>query len=74
MSSSIRPCRSRSRLRPAGPVHARSDWSISATTENGQPLEVMAVQRADRVLLVIHAMELREKYRPQYEDAKRWRR
>jgi len=24
-------------------------------------------------LYVIHAMELRKKYRPQYEEAKRWR-
>jgi len=40
----------------------------------GQALEVMAIQLADEDLLVIHAMPLRDKYRPQYEEAKRWRR
>jgi hypothetical protein len=40
----------------------------------GHALEVMAIQLADEDLLVIHAMPLRDKYRPQYEEAKRWRR
>ena len=40
----------------------------------GQALEVMAIQLADEDLLVIHAMPLRDKYRPQYKEAKRWRR
>ena len=39
----------------------------------GRPLEVMAVQLEDGSILVIHAMALRAKYRPQYEEAKRWR-
>jgi len=33
----------------------------------------MAVQLEDGSILVIHAMALRAKYRPQYEEAKRWR-
>lgn len=40
----------------------------------GHALEVMAVQLADGDLLVIHAMALRNKYRPPYEEAKTWRR
>jgi hypothetical protein len=45
--------------------------------ENGDAFEVMAVEvhtRRGDALLVIHAMALREKYRAQYEEAKRWRR
>jgi hypothetical protein len=34
---------------------------------------VMAVELADGNLFVIHAMVRRKKYRPQYEEAKRWR-
>jgi hypothetical protein len=45
--------------------------------QGGAPIEVMAVEvdtpHGDG-LLVIHAMPLREKYRPHYEEAKRWRR
>ena len=39
---------------------------------NGRALEVMAVELANGELLVIHAMPLREKYRPEYEEAMRW--
>ncbi len=42
--------------------------------EVGVPLEVLAVELADGVLLVIHAMPLRDKYLKQYEEAKKWRR
>jgi hypothetical protein len=42
--------------------------------EDRVPLEVMAVELSEESdLLVIHAMELREKYRPYYEEAKKWR-
>ena len=41
--------------------------------EDGVALEVMAVELEDGGLYVIHAMELRKRYRPQYEEAKRWR-
>lgn len=37
-------------------------------------LEVMAVELEDGALLVIHAMPLRDQYRKQYEEAKKWRR
>ena len=39
----------------------------------GVALEVMAVGLQGGELYVIHAMELRERYRPQYMEAKRWR-
>jgi hypothetical protein len=39
----------------------------------GQELEVMAVEGSKGELVVIHAMELCEKYRDQYEEAKQWR-
>jgi hypothetical protein len=35
---------------------------------------VIAVEGDKDDLIVIHAMELREKYRVQYEEAKQWRR
>jgi hypothetical protein len=40
--------------------------------EDGVPLEVMAVELESGDLFVIHAMPLRRKYRPQYEEARRW--
>jgi hypothetical protein len=40
--------------------------------ENGIALEVIAVEREDRSLFVIHAMQLRDRYRLDYEEAKRW--
>ncbi len=39
----------------------------------GEEPEVMAVEGPKGELIVIHAMELREKYRVQYEEAKQWR-
>jgi len=42
--------------------------------EAGAALEVMAVELEDDSLLVIHAMPLRDRYRKQYEEAKKWRR
>jgi len=40
----------------------------------GTALEVMAVELEEDALLVIHAMPLRDRYRKQYEEAKKWRR
>lgn len=42
--------------------------------EDGVGLEVMAVELEDDSLLVIHAMPLRDRYREQYEEARKWRR
>lgn len=38
----------------------------------GVALEVMAVELENGDLYVIHAMELRKRYRAHYEEAKRW--
>ncbi|HEX2391536.1 MAG TPA: hypothetical protein VHI77_01320 [Solirubrobacterales bacterium] len=40
--------------------------------ECGRALEVMAVEAGNETLSVIHAMELRDRYRLDYEEAKRW--
>jgi hypothetical protein len=40
---------------------------------DGVALEVMAVELSGGALYVIHAMPLRERYRSQYEEAKKWR-
>lgn len=48
-------------------------FSISIGDDaDGVPLEVMAVELSGDDLYVIHAMPLREKYRLQYEEAKKW--
>lgn len=39
----------------------------------GTALEVMAIKLENDELLVIHAMELRPRYRRQYEEAMKWR-
>lgn len=41
--------------------------------QDGVALEVIAVELDNGALYVIHAMPLREKYRREYEEAKRWR-
>lgn len=38
--------------------------------DHGRALEVMAVEGKHDELLVIHAMELRDKYRKRYEDSR----
>lgn len=42
--------------------------------QTGQALEVLTVPLESGGLLVVHAMDLREKYRPEYEAAKAERR
>ena len=39
----------------------------------GIPLEVIVVDQGSGDLLVIHAMEMREKYRSEYQEAMKWR-
>lgn len=39
----------------------------------GVALEVMAVELDSGELYVIHAMEMRERYRARYEEANKWR-
>ena len=60
---------------PAGaPAEADVRLLYLGDDANGVALEVMAIELDDNSLLVIHAMPLRERYQPQYEEAKRWRR
>lgn len=40
--------------------------------QNGRALEVMAVRAGDDDLLVIHAMELRPRFRDEYTELKKW--
>jgi hypothetical protein len=56
------------------PVGASSRLVFLGDDTEGFALEVMAVELEDESLLVIHAMPLRDRYRKQYEEAKRWRR
>ena len=42
--------------------------------EDGIALEVIAIELDDDSLLVTHAMPLRDRYRTQYEEARKWRR
>lgn len=60
---------------PAGaPFGAELRLVYLGDDPEGVPLEVMAVELENQGLLVIHAMPLRDRYREQYEEAKKWRR
>jgi hypothetical protein len=66
----------RSRLEePAPPASEAIDDRLVVLGDDadGNELEVMAVEGPKGELIAIHAMELREKYRAQYEEAKQWR-
>jgi hypothetical protein len=57
---------------PAGEPGSRSIRLVYLGADaTGQVLEVMAVELEDGDLLVIHAMPLRNKYRKQYEEARK---
>ncbi len=56
------------------PERASSRLVFLGDDEEGIALEVMAVELEEDALFVIHAMPLRDRYRKQYEEAKRWRR
>ena len=67
-------------IQPAPPDSAVPDPRLVylGDDEAGQAIEVIGVEMEPEVngeghLRVIHAMALREKYRRQYEEAKRWR-
>jgi hypothetical protein len=62
-------------LPPAGaPAGAEPRLVSLGDDADGIALEAMAVELEDGSLLVIHAMRLRERYRDQYEEARRWQR
>ncbi|HUN78387.1 MAG TPA: hypothetical protein VMU32_05670 [Solirubrobacteraceae bacterium] len=57
---------------PEGGAQARSIRTVYLGDDAPeQALEVMAVEGRDGELLVIHAMELRPKYRKRYEETER---
>jgi hypothetical protein len=56
------------------PETAGSRLIFLGDDEEGIALEVMAVELEEDALFVIHAMPLRDRYRMQYEEAKKWRR
>jgi hypothetical protein len=58
---------------PDAPLDASPRLAYLGDAPGGAALEVLAVEREDESLLVIHAMELRDRYRLDYEEAKRWR-
>jgi hypothetical protein len=66
------------RFREEAPSWAfgRSDprFAFLGDDADGVALEVLAVELEDESLLVIHAMELRRRYRGRYEEAKKWKR
>lgn len=55
------------------PAAASSRLVFLGDDAEGVALEVMAVELEDESLLVIHAMPLRDRYREQYKEAKKWR-
>lgn len=57
---------------PAPPASEAVDARLVVLGDDadGKELEVMAVEGPQGEPIVIHAMELREKYRAQYEEAK----
>ena len=60
---------------PAPPASEAIDDRLVVLGDDadGNELEVMAVEGPKGELIAVHAMELREKYRAQYEEAKQWR-
>jgi len=56
------------------PTHARPDRRVTflGTDLEGVPLEVMAAEREEKEFLVIHAMDLRDRHRGLYEEARLW--
>lgn len=67
-------CRLRFTEPPPGgaPAGASHRLVFLGDDERGRAIEVMAVKRNEGDLLVIHAMELRDHYRLDYEEARRW--
>ena len=58
----------------ADPLEREERVLFAGDDADGVALEVIAVEIEEEELLVIHSMELRDKYRLHYEEAKPWRR
>jgi len=52
----------------SAPAGATARYVFLGDDEHGRPLEVMAIERQDGSLKVIHAMHLRQRYREDYEE------
>ncbi len=60
-------------VRTPGPA-GREMWMYLGDDHTGRALEVGVLEEADATLVVVHAMDLRAKYRDQYERGKEERR
>lgn len=71
----IEHCGLRFEQRPPAGAAAHADPRLVYLGDDaaGVALEVMAIELEDGSLLVIHAMSMRDRYREQYQEAKRWR-
>jgi hypothetical protein len=56
------------------PVSRDTRWVFLGKDPSGIDLEVIAVETELGHLLVIHAMEMRSRYRDVYMEVRRWRR
>lgn len=62
------------RFRIRAPGFGGDDRLLYLGDDGGRvALEVMAVELDSGELYVIHAMEMRERYRARYEEANKWR-
>jgi hypothetical protein len=59
-----------------GPVNSGADQRVVFLGDDleGVALETMAAERSEEEFLVIHAMDLRKRFRDFYEEARSWRR
>jgi hypothetical protein len=60
---------------PSGhPIARDTRWVFLGRDQSGVATEVIAVETSNESLMVIHAMELRARYRRTYEEVQRWAR
>lgn len=72
----IKHCGLRFRQEPSAGARAGASTRLVFLGDDmeGVALEVMGVELEDKSLLVIHAMSLRDHFREQYEEARKWQR
>lgn len=57
---------------PGYPTGRDKRWIFLGEDREGVALEVIAVENDEANLLVIHAMEMRPRYRRAYAEVRRW--